>query len=327
MSYELMAFDERLVFGIPSSYVGVSGDGKTKCGNVVSTENVRVATILLEAIQSGAKTTYIDEWIRDLAVLCLCGRRHHDQKSTVVNLWTLDVRAFGILDSTKRPSSTQNRTAQSAATIVADIPHASAQEFRKMKESLRIMEAQLDQTRAIHGFAQKTAERYLRVLERSNKDYAALQRLTEDHFQKNDVMESNTFLRIELVAAEDQAKTHQHENKLQEDQEARLYNELEESYAANSKLQNEISNLDENLRAAQVENSVSHRRITDIEEKLETSILDNSSVRHRLSTDRKQMTSLSVANAGLRYSNRGECRAEKMHVGPRDEIHRNQQHN
>ncbi|KEQ98678.1 hypothetical protein AUEXF2481DRAFT_1522 [Aureobasidium subglaciale EXF-2481] len=161
MSYELMAFDELLVFGIPSSYVGVSGDGKTKCGNVVSTENVRVATILLEAIQSGAKTTYIDEWIRDLTVLCLCGRRHHDQKSTVVNLWTLDVRAFGILDSTNRPSSTQNRTAQSAATIVADIPHASAQEFRKMKESLRIMEAQLDQTRAIHGFAQKNCRALL----------------------------------------------------------------------------------------------------------------------------------------------------------------------
>ncbi|KAI5247274.1 hypothetical protein E4T43_02178 [Aureobasidium subglaciale] len=175
------------------------------------------------------------------------------------------MRAIGILDSTRKPSSIQPRTSQSGATIVADIPHASAQEFRKMNESLRIVEAQLDQTKVVHEFPQKNAELHLRVLERSKKDYAALQRLAEDQSrklrvhqldvqgqEKNDVMESNTFLRIELVAAEDRAKTQQHENKLQEDQKARLYNELEESHAANSKLQNKTLTLEQNLRAAQV---------------------------------------------------------------------------
>lgn len=66
--------------------IGYTNDGPY-CNNPISKANIREAKNILDAIRSGADTTYVERKIPELAGLCLCKRRHQDQADNFVQLW------------------------------------------------------------------------------------------------------------------------------------------------------------------------------------------------------------------------------------------------
>lgn len=69
--------------------IGYTNDG-TYCNNPIAKVNRREANNILDAIRSGADTTYIERKIPELAALSLCKRRHQDQAVEFVRAWDLE---------------------------------------------------------------------------------------------------------------------------------------------------------------------------------------------------------------------------------------------
>lgn len=130
-----------LIFGIISC-IGDTKDG-TYCNNPISKANLHEANNILDAIRSGADTTYIARKIPELAALCLCKRRHQDQTANFVQFWKLEDVA--------RPSRPRGLPFRTHARKTGDVD----QVFREMDS----MDAMLDDhDREIREMAQRFKE-------------------------------------------------------------------------------------------------------------------------------------------------------------------------